>query len=367
MEALILSCGTGGGHNAAAEAIRQEFVRRGDRATVLDPYTLGGSRRARQIDRAYIAIAQNAPRLFGLIYALGDLYRRLPWRSPVYLCNRKAAARLSRYLADHPADVLIATHLFPAEIFTQMKAQGMALPKTVFVATDYTCIPFTEETDCDLYIIGASALTPEFLRWGIPQERLLPLGIPVRPEFAAPVSKAEARRALGLEPGKRWLLLSGGSIGAGALERTVRLLLRQRRDDLGLIVLCGSHERLYKRLEKQYARVHALRLLRHTDRMALYLQACDLYLTKPGGLCSTEAAVLGARLVLLPPIPGCETRNARFFENSGMALTLRPRRREMAALLERMEDETLWADMAARRREIIPPDAAQNLWRLLRQ
>ncbi len=365
MEALILSCGTGGGHNAAAEAIRQEFVRRGDRATVLDPYTLGGGRRARQIDRAYITLAQNAPRLFGAVYTLGDLYRRLPWRSPVYLCNRKAAARLSRYLADHPADVLIATHLFPAEIFTQMKAQGMALPKTVFVATDYTCIPFTEETDCDLYITGARALTPEFLRWGIPQEKLRPLGIPVRAEFSEPISKAEARRALGLAPGKRWLLLSGGSIGAGALERTVRLLLKQRPDEMGLIVLCGSHERLYRRLAKKYAGVRDLLLLRHTDQMALYLRACELYLTKPGGLCSTEAAVLGARLILLPPIPGCETRNARFFRNSGMAITLRPRRREAAELLARMEDGALWRDMAARQRETIPQNAAQELWQLL--
>ena len=40
MEALILSCSTGGGHNAAARAVKEELLRRGHNAVMLDPYTL---------------------------------------------------------------------------------------------------------------------------------------------------------------------------------------------------------------------------------------------------------------------------------------------------------------------------------------
>ena len=56
--------------------------------------------------------------------------------------------------------------------------------------------------------------------------------------------------------------------------------------------------------------------------MALYLSACDLYLTKPGGLSTTEAAVVGLPLVALHPIPGCETKNARFFTSHQFAVSL---------------------------------------------
>ena len=34
-----------------------------------------------------------------------------------------------------------------------MKRKGVSLPLTVVVMTDYTCIPFWEETDCDYYIV----------------------------------------------------------------------------------------------------------------------------------------------------------------------------------------------------------------------
>lgn len=37
MDALILSCGTGGGHNSAAKALMEEMQHRGHRATLLNP------------------------------------------------------------------------------------------------------------------------------------------------------------------------------------------------------------------------------------------------------------------------------------------------------------------------------------------
>lgn len=40
MDALILSCGTGGGHDSAAKAIMEEWVAQGNRATIMNPYLL---------------------------------------------------------------------------------------------------------------------------------------------------------------------------------------------------------------------------------------------------------------------------------------------------------------------------------------
>ena len=38
--------------------------------------------------------------------------------------------------------------------------------------------------------------------------------------------------------------------------------------------------------------------------MADYMAACDVFITKPGGLSSTEAAVAGIPLIHISPIPG---------------------------------------------------------------
>lgn len=65
MDALILSCGTGGGHNAAASAVAEELTRRGHRATMLNPYTLYSNGLAEKINNFYIKPVQKAPAAFG--------------------------------------------------------------------------------------------------------------------------------------------------------------------------------------------------------------------------------------------------------------------------------------------------------------
>ncbi len=68
-------------------------------------------------------------------------------------------------------------HLYPAETAIYMKRKGMKLPVTIAVMTDYTCIPFWEETD-DYYILPHEALRNLHKR-GIPDEKIQTFGIPV--------------------------------------------------------------------------------------------------------------------------------------------------------------------------------------------
>lgn len=341
-----MSCGTGGGHNAAARAIQEELERQGHRATLMNPYALRSQRTVERVDDVYISVAQRSPRTFGFVYKLGELYRRLPWRSPVYFFQRKTAKALEEFLRRERFDVVLCTHVYPAEMLTVLKNRGVTLPRVIFVATDYACTPFTEETDCDAYVIPHPALAEEFRSFGIPAQKLHPLGIPVGGAFSQSVTRQEARAALGLAEEETYLLISGGSMGAGVLKKAVKQLYAQWAGKARLIVICGTNDRLYKTLDKRYGQ--GVTLLRSTDQMALYLRACDLYLTKPGGLSSTEAAVAGVPLVHLPPIPGCETRNARFFAQRGLSIP--QKELDRAALLA--------SEAVRRQREDIPPGAA---------
>lgn len=321
MEALILSCGTGGGHNAAGRAVCEEMNRRGHHAWMLNPYTLKSERLAQSIDRTYIKMAQKAPRMFGVVYHIGDAYRKyLPIHSPVYAANKAMVPRLSTYLDEHHVDVVVMPHVYPAEILTVMKDRGMQTPKMIFIATDYTCIPFTEETKCDAYVIAAKELSQEYLDFGIPQEKLYPLGIPVSRGFSAVISRREAKRALGLDTTKQYILISGGSIGAGKIERVLKRLLRAYDDESGvrIVMICGSNEKIYRKLQAAYA--DRAVILGTTDQMALYMKACSVFIGKPGGLSSTEAVVAGVPLLHAAPIPGCETKNVHFFAENGLSV-----------------------------------------------
>lgn len=327
MDALILSCGTGGGHNAAGKAVKEELEKRGHHVTMMDPYTLISNGLADGIGGLYIKLVQKLPRVFGVVYMAGELYRRLPFRSPVYFANKKPAGALERYLEEHPADVIIMPHLYPAEIITQLKNQGKRCPLSVFIATDYTCIPFTEETDCDYYVIPHADSAEEFVRRGIPKEKLLPYGIPVSCAVTdtAGISKEDAKRRLGLEPEYAYYLLAGGSVGAGGLCRLSDRLdgYIKKKSNAKMIIICGNNEKQYAKLRNRYA--DRAIVLQSTDQMALYLRAAELFLTKPGGLSSTEAAVTGVPLIMTGGIPGCETRNRRFFWKRGMCFRLRTR------------------------------------------
>ena len=359
MDALILSCGTGGGHDAVADAMREELARRGSHVVVMNPYDLQGSRMADRINKVYISLVQNAPKVFGIVYCMGEAYRRLPFRSPVYYLNGGMVSAMEDYLEQNHFDIIILTHLFPAEILTQMKRRGMKIPKTVYIATDYICIPFTEETDCDAYIIPDQRLAGEFQSKGIPPEKIVPLGIPVRRAFLSQMTRETAREKLNFERDKKYLLVSGGNIGAGKMESVIKLLCERGGDGIRVVAVCGSNERLYQRLAKIYGK--KIILIRRTHRMDVYLRACDLYLTKPGGISSTEAAVIGTPLVHLPPIPGCETGNVRFFSSLGMSRRIKLRAAEIPGIISFMEDKSECGKMKNKQHEIVHKEAASRI------
>lgn len=167
-------------------------------------------------------ISSKTPRLFGLFYKLGMVASRLLKKSPVYYINGRMAKYLDGYLREHPVDVLIMPHLYPAETITYMKRKGMKLPLTVAVMTDYTCIPFWEETDCDYYVLPHEALKKSCVRRGIPAEKLLAFGIPVAKSCRRNTSREQAREKLGLDTKGRYFLAAGGSMGAGDLSELVK-------------------------------------------------------------------------------------------------------------------------------------------------
>ena len=362
METLILSCGTGGGHHTAARAIAEELKRRGHAVTAMDPYDLVGDTAANAVGNLYIRLVQRSPKLFGCLYAMGNAYRKLPLHSPVYWANGKLSDSMARHLQQHRYDCIIMTHMFPAHTLANLKGK-MPLPKTVLVATDYTCIPLMEESDCDYYVIPASDLTEEFCRQGIPQQRILPYGIPVGRDFSANGRKEAARRQLGLDMDRAYILLSGGSIGAGQIEQSVAVLNRflQENEKCTLLVLCGSHQRLYEKLKEKYGGREQFQIMQSTSRMADYMAACDLFITKPGGLSSTEAAVSGVPLIHISPIPGCERCNARYFADHGMSLYVKNPQKELLPVLQALAESCAADDMATAQRDTVNPFAADDL------
>lgn len=364
MDALILSCGTGGGHDSAARAILEAMNTRGHKAEILNPYTLKSERLADGINHTYIATARHTPQTFGAVYELGEIYRKLPFHSPVYFANRGMNTVLQEYIAEHHFDVAILTHLFPAEILTNMKRHGIPVPKMLFVATDYVCIPFTEETECDAYVIPAEDLAEDFIMRGIPKEKIYPIGIPTHSKFTVRESQNAVRQRLGLAADKKYILITGGSMGGGKIEKAITKLRSAfaGKEEIRLIVICGSNQALYDKLNAEAD--SEITVIGFTDDMASYMKASDLFITKPGGLSSTEAAVCGIPILHTSPIPGCETYNARYFSRNGMSISGDISDDILQAVDGLLTDESLASSMVACQKKHINPFAAAEICEL---
>lgn len=367
MKILVLSCNTGGGHNSCGLALVQAAENAGHYAVMEDFMSLCGGRISKKAGGAYVWIVKNMPMLFGLIYNFCALISSNKRKSPVYYAHKKLAARLGEYLEKEKFDFIFVPHIFPAEALSVLKAAGRSVPPVAAVATDYTCTPFWEETDCDYFVTPGAELNVEFIEKGIAEKRLLPFGVPVRAEFSREKSRAEARKRLGLcETGEIYLIMSG-SMGFGRVEQLSKLLERLRPENSGMVMICGSDKRLHDRLKKKFAASRGVVVEGFTDSVADYISACDVVFTKPGGLSSSEAASLRVPIVHTSPIPGCETRNAAYFSKSGMSVAPRGIKRQVAAGLALAADKNRAEKMLAAQRENINPNAAAEIMEFIRR
>ncbi len=320
MKAILLTCSTGQGHNSAALAVRQALEARGATCETRDALAFLGNNVSEAITSAFVNIAIKTPRAFGFLYAAGEFVSSERRKSPVYFANALYAENLRRYLEEEEFDAAICPHLFPAEALTYLKRKHALSARCYYVSTDYTCIPFLEETDMDVIFTPHADLSAQFVRRGIRAEKLIPVGIPVRDEYLDRQDPADAHALLGLPANLPcYLIMTGGEGGGDAVSLTRKLLERLKNRDARIVILTGRNTGLQAALESRFGGDLRVLAVPFTERVALYMDACDVLLTKPGGLSSTEAAVKGVPLIHSAN-PGVETLNAQFFAERGMSI-----------------------------------------------
>lgn len=367
MKVLILSCNTGEGHNSAGRAVQEYVEKQGDQAVMMDMMMLKGRKTSQIVGGGYVKLVSHCPFLFGILYKLGRMVSSEKRKSPVYYACGMLAKRLRKYLEENEIDVIVTPHLYPAETLTKMKKKGWLDQKVVAVVTDYTCIPFWEETDCDYYIIPHEELIEEFTGYGVPKEKLCPWGIPVRGSFLNNIDKIAARKKCHLPLDSRIYLVMGGSMGFGKIQIFVQELARRMGEKDQIIVICGSNQKLEKVLIKNLYGKENVTIKGYTKHVAEYMAACDVIFTKPGGLSSTEAAVSGIPIVHTAPIPGCENANVEFFQEHGMSIAKRSFLGQLRAGQKLLSKEKIRTEMVHAQRMNSKPDAVVKIYDLLKQ
>ena len=357
---LILSCGTGGGHNSAAKAILEELLSQGLEADFMEYLEIINTNLKNKVNEIYLKSTNNEGKTFKVAYKLGEIYQKTNIKSPVYGLNQLNKNKLYDYIKRNGYEYIITTHLFAAQALTAIKKEHRI--NFTAVATDYVCIPFWRETNPDFMITPSDELKSSFIDQGVKENKLIPLGIPVKRAYSEDYDINDCKKKVGLDINKRYVLLLTGSMGFGNVEEIVDEL-NNSINRINLIVACGTNKELYEKLKEKNNVIP----LEFTENIDLYMKSSDIILSKPGGLTTTEIAVLGKPFIHTMPIPGCENYNANFFESHKMSLKCMniPEIVESTKLL--LENKDLCMELVENQRKYMNRNSCRDLVNLIKK
>jgi hypothetical protein len=247
-----------------------------------------------------------------------------PWRR---ICDAICAAEedtVARGCRD--ADVVVATYPLAGRTLGRLREQGGLAATPVTYLTD----PAAHATWChpavSVHLTVTRATALDARRYGITARAAGPL---CTPGFGRPQrSRSAVRSELGLPVNAPMVLLSAGSLGIGAVPRTVSHVLAHRT--ARVVVLCGRNDGLRRRLARR-PRVTGLGWRNDVPDL---MGAADVLIHNAGGLSFTEALVSGLPAITYLPIPGHGRANAGVLEADGVAAWPRDPRQLLTAIDE---------------------------------
>ena len=353
MKILIISCSTGGGHNACAKYILEELKNNNIEAEFKDFYDIVNKKAKKLSEKLYLSTLNGNGKIFKVVYKLGELYSKTKLKSPVYSVNKLHKKKLYNYIIQNKIDLVITTHIFPALTLTTIKKVPFLL-----VATDYTACPFMEEANPNYYVIQ-NGIEKDFINKGIDEKKLLKTGIPVSSNFIK--NAKNIRYNLNIDKEKTILIMLG-SMGFGNINKIVNNLLEI--DNTKIIIVTGSNKELYNKLKK--IKNKKLITLGYVHNMNDLIYSSDIVVSKPGGLSSTEIASINKPLIHAFAIPGIETINTNFFYNHKMSIKCNNENEIIQNIIKLLNDNKLQKEMIKSQSKIINKNSASDLVKFIK-
>ena len=351
MKILVLSCSTGGGHNACGHYIEEEFKENNIICDFVDYFDILGPKAKERSEKIYLDTTKGNGGVFKIVYKLGEAYSKTGITSPVYSFNKLMKNKIKLFIDKYNYDLVICPHMFPSMAITALKEEGKDI-KLINVATDYHAIPFWEETKPDYFVIPHKSLQDEFINKGFNKEILLDLGISVSSSFS------RINNNLNLPSNKDIVLVASGSMGFGKMKDIVETMLKEI-PNIYVVAICGNNKKLYSELQE--IDNENLLVKGYVNNINEYIAASTIVLTKPGGLTSTEVGVIRKPMIHLMPIPGVENYNAEFFKKNGLSLVSNNIDEVIDNTSKLLKDKDLQKNMMENQSKIINRNSAKDL------
>ena len=362
MRTLILTGPATDEQRAVSQALKAAFAARGDSSLSVGALALLGQHAPLSLTGAMENEALSSPRAFAFLLG-GDSFRRAGKRkSIVYEANARYLENLGTLLREGEFDAVLCLHRYPAEAISQLRKTIAFSARCCFVPVDFAVVPFLEETTLDLYFSAHADLTAPYCKRGLPEKKIVPVGIPLPESWFRAEERADARALLNLPQQMPCFFISSAEDPAAT---AAALLARINGTDARVCVV--QPEVLPARNAQRQAADIRLVPVDPDDEPALYRNACDVLIARPCGAASAAAAIAGVPLVHLPPRDDCERQTARFFHTRAMSESADRLPEAIDLALQLAKDKSKQEQMLSAQRGVCPNDAASSIVRYLHE
>lgn len=298
----LLFFDAGGGHRAASTALRQILeqqhpdwhIHQVDLQDVLDEIDIFRKVTGLRLEELYNQVLAKG-------WTLGSAQILPLMQLVIRLLHGTQVKVLERYWRANRPDLVVS--LIPnlnRACFQALQRVDPQIPYTT-ILTDLADYPphFWIERQRQSFICGTARAAQQVQEYGHPEATVhLVSGMILNPKFynLAPIDRAEARRALGLDPQLPTALVLFGGEGSPKMRKIVEQLEASPLQ-LQFLLLCGKNLRLAEELRNLPGR-----LRRHvegfTTNVPHFMQLADFFIGKPGPGSVSEAIHLGLPVIV---------------------------------------------------------------------
>ena len=300
------------GHVKCAEAITEEIYASQPDASVttVDVMDYLFPHLSKAIYKGFSLLVTKLPGMYNHLNRAAGKHAGVPMKKTI-------AAKLDRLIAETQPDLIISNLPVCSKYISAYKELRVCTVPLFTYITDITVHDEWIADKTDLYFVGDESTGNVLISKGVSAEKIVVSGIPVKRVFKSAFKdgtlKDQEKADTGTHTKKRLLIMGGG---LGLVPGGSRLLKRLNEETcFEVTLITGKNRSLEKRARRKYKNINVVGF---TDKIADYMAAADLVLTKPGGITTFEAIASRTPMYIADPFLEQEMGNVRFIESKNI-------------------------------------------------
>ncbi|MFH1826654.1 MAG: glycosyltransferase [bacterium] len=359
---LYLFSDTGGGHRSAATAIIHavEHVHKNkfDQEMIDVFATCSGF--LNMFAKLYGPVIKYSPQMWGQLYYWLDNERKL--KALEKLSRPFILKELTKLIKREKPDMIISVHPMVNHLTSKAIIEsGRVIPFVVVITDPVTLHRAWITPEVDLYVVATEDARQLALKYGLAEEKVKVIGMPIDPKFfLKDRDKEKARKRDRLDPKLFTILLMGGGDGAGKMEKIINELDKMELE-AQLIVITGRNKKLEAKLKKNKDKFNKpMRVFGFTDQVHEIMSESDMIITKAGPGTIAEALAMNLPIIITSWLPGQEEGNVEYVVKEKVGLVCKDPK-QIASLIKELRESGEFASMKKNIKRVSRPKAAVEI------